>query len=222
MGDVPFLALAASDPDGLVGRWLAKNGPGVQSLAWEVPDMWASQNHLHAGRHRDHRRAHRGPPLLHAPTRHLRPHARAHRRPPSRRSPQRLAPDGWRSTAWCRWRASSASPAVVVDLEPVAALLEQVFGAEPRPVRGRRTRGDGATSPSATSLCASSRRSTIPASGTKRLRAGAARCTRSRSQSTSTPRSPGSRRGDRHRPRNRNALARPHRHVRDPPPTGRG
>ncbi len=46
MGDVPFLALVSADPDGLVGRWLAKNGPGVQPLAWEVPDMWASQNHL--------------------------------------------------------------------------------------------------------------------------------------------------------------------------------
>src|SRR6185369_10658234 len=38
LGDVPFLALAASGPDGVVGRWLAKHGPGVQSLAWEVPD----------------------------------------------------------------------------------------------------------------------------------------------------------------------------------------
>ena len=46
MGDAPFLALASEDPDGLVGRWLAKNGPGVQSLAWEVPDMWAWRNYL--------------------------------------------------------------------------------------------------------------------------------------------------------------------------------
>ena len=39
MGDVPVLALASDDPDGVVGRWLTRNGPGVQSLAWEVPDM---------------------------------------------------------------------------------------------------------------------------------------------------------------------------------------
>ena len=46
MGDAPVLALAPSDPDGVVGRWLTKNGPGVHSLAWEVANLDAAQERV--------------------------------------------------------------------------------------------------------------------------------------------------------------------------------
>jgi hypothetical protein len=48
MGDLPVLALAPSDPDGVVGRWLDQNGPGVHSLAWEIPDLDAAQEQVRA------------------------------------------------------------------------------------------------------------------------------------------------------------------------------
>jgi hypothetical protein len=46
MGDQPVLALAPSSPDGVVGRWFAKNGPGVHSLAWEVDDIDVAQERV--------------------------------------------------------------------------------------------------------------------------------------------------------------------------------
>jgi methylmalonyl-CoA/ethylmalonyl-CoA epimerase len=50
--NVPIVLLAASDPVGTVGRYLAANGPSVQSLAWEIPDMWRTENLLRAGGYR--------------------------------------------------------------------------------------------------------------------------------------------------------------------------
>jgi catechol 2,3-dioxygenase-like lactoylglutathione lyase family enzyme len=47
--NVPVVALAPSDPAGTVARYLARNGPGVHSLAWEIPDMWRTENLLRAG-----------------------------------------------------------------------------------------------------------------------------------------------------------------------------
>ena len=46
--NVPIVLLASTDPDGNLGRFLASNGPGVQSLAWEIPDMWRTENLLRA------------------------------------------------------------------------------------------------------------------------------------------------------------------------------
>lgn len=133
MGDVPFLALGASDPDGLVGRWLAKNGPGVQSLAWEVPDMWASQNHLvQAGI---------GITGVHIEGRHFFMHPRDtfglmleltdDRLPGDPRNG--LSPNGG-GDGLVQVSGVAHVTAVVVDLDPVAALLEQVFGSEARSV----------------------------------------------------------------------------------------
>ena len=45
-GNVPLLALSSTDPDGTVGRYLTRNGPGVQSLAWEIEDMWGTDHRL--------------------------------------------------------------------------------------------------------------------------------------------------------------------------------
>jgi catechol 2,3-dioxygenase-like lactoylglutathione lyase family enzyme len=45
---VPIVLIASTDPDGNVGRFLAANGPSVQSLAWEIPDMWRTENLLRA------------------------------------------------------------------------------------------------------------------------------------------------------------------------------
>ena len=133
MGDVPFLALASADPDGLVGRWLAKNGPGVQSLAWEVPDMWASQNHL--------MQAGIGITGVHIEGRHFFMHPRDtfglmleltdDRLPGDPRNG--LSPTGGGDGLVQVVRVAHVT-AVVVDLEPVAALLGLVFGSEPRPV----------------------------------------------------------------------------------------
>jgi hypothetical protein len=133
MGDVPFLALAAADPDGLVGRWLAKHGPGVQSLAWEVADMWASQNHL--------MRAGIGITGVHIEGRHFFMHPRDtfglmleltdDRLPGDPRNG--LSPTGGGDGLVQVVRVAHVT-AVVVDLEPVAALLGLVFGVEPRPV----------------------------------------------------------------------------------------
>jgi catechol 2,3-dioxygenase-like lactoylglutathione lyase family enzyme len=46
--NVPIVLLAATDPEGTIGRFLATNGPSVQSLAWEIPDMWRTENLLRA------------------------------------------------------------------------------------------------------------------------------------------------------------------------------
>ena len=46
--NVPIVLLASTDPNGNLGRFLASNGPGVQSLAWEIPDMWRTENLLRA------------------------------------------------------------------------------------------------------------------------------------------------------------------------------
>jgi Glyoxalase/Bleomycin resistance protein/Dioxygenase superfamily len=133
MGDVPFLALGASDADGLVGRWLAKNGPGVQSLAWEVPDMWAAQNHL--------QQAGIGITGVHIEGRHFFLHPRDtfglmleltdDRLPGDPRNG--LSPTGG-GDGLVPVSGVAHVTAVVVALDPVSALLDQVFGAEPRRV----------------------------------------------------------------------------------------
>lgn len=135
MGDVPFLALAASDPDGVVGRWLARNGPGVQSLAWEVPDMWASQNHL--------MQAGIGITGVHIAGRHFFMHPRDtfglmleltdDRLPGDPRNG--LSPTGG-GDGLVQVLGVAHVTGVVVDLEPVTAQLATVFGAEPRTVAG--------------------------------------------------------------------------------------
>jgi len=136
MGDVPFLALGAANPDGLVGRWLAKNGPGVQSLAWEVPDMWVAQNHL--------QQAGIGITGVHIEGRHFFMHPRDtfglmleltdDLLPGDPRNG--LSPTGG-GDGLVQVSGVAHVTAVVVDLEPVAALLEQVFGAQPRPVTAK-------------------------------------------------------------------------------------
>ena len=133
MGDVPFLALAAADPNGLVGRWLAKNGPGVQSLAWEVPDMWASQNHL--------MQAGIGITGVHIEGRHFFMHPRDtfglmleltdDRLPGDPRNG--LAPTGGGDGLVQVARVERVT-GVVVDLEPVTDLFTTVFGAEPEAI----------------------------------------------------------------------------------------
>ncbi|HEU5307082.1 MAG TPA: VOC family protein [Acidimicrobiia bacterium] len=133
MGDVPVLALASADPDGLVGRWLAKHGPGVQSLAWEVPDMWSSQNHL--------QQAGIGITGVHVEGRHFFMHPRDtfglmleltdDRLPGDPRNG--LTPTGGGDGLVQVSRVVHVT-AVVVDLERVAALLHLVFGTEPRAV----------------------------------------------------------------------------------------
>jgi hypothetical protein len=133
MGDVPFLSLASAEPDGLVGRWLAKNGPGVQSLAWEVPDMWASQNHL--------MQMGIGITGVHIEGRHFFMHPRDTFGLMLELTDDRLAGDprnGLSPTGGGDGLVQVLGVAhvtgVVVDLEPVAALLNQIFGAEPRAV----------------------------------------------------------------------------------------
>jgi catechol 2,3-dioxygenase-like lactoylglutathione lyase family enzyme len=46
--NVPIVGLASTDPDGAIGRYLARNGPGIHSVAWEIPDMWTTENLLRA------------------------------------------------------------------------------------------------------------------------------------------------------------------------------
>jgi catechol 2,3-dioxygenase-like lactoylglutathione lyase family enzyme len=46
--NVPIVLLTATDPGGNIGRFLAGNGPSVHSLAWEIPDMWRTENLLRA------------------------------------------------------------------------------------------------------------------------------------------------------------------------------
>jgi methylmalonyl-CoA/ethylmalonyl-CoA epimerase len=133
MGNMPVLALASADPDGVVGRWLAKNGPGVQSLAWEVPDMWASQNYL----------MQMGIRItgVHVEGRHFFMHPRDtfglmleltdDRLPGDRRNG--MEPTGG-GAGILQVSGVARVTAVVVDLEPVTALFDKVFGAAPRPV----------------------------------------------------------------------------------------
>ena len=133
MGDVPFLALASDDPDGLVGRWLAKNGPGVQSLAWEVPDMWSAQNYL--------MQAGIGITGVHVEGRHFFMHPRDTFGLMLELTDDRLAGDkrqGLEPTGGgdglVQVERVAHVTAVVVDLEPVAELFALVFGVEPRAV----------------------------------------------------------------------------------------
>jgi hypothetical protein len=135
MGDVPFLALAASAPGGVVGRWLAKHGPGVQSLAWEVPDMWASQNHL--------QQAGIGITGVHIEGRHFFMHPRDTYGLMLELTDDRLANDPRNAGSpigggdgLVQVSRVARVTGVVVDLEPVTALLLDVFGTEPRPVAG--------------------------------------------------------------------------------------
>ena len=135
LGDVPFLALAASGPDGVVGRWLAKHGPGVQSLAWEVPDMWSAQNHL--------QQAGIGITGVHIEGRHFFMHPRDTYGLMLELTDDRLdndprnggSPTGGGDGLVQVARVAHVT-AAVVDLEPVTALLRDVFGAEPRGVPG--------------------------------------------------------------------------------------
>jgi catechol 2,3-dioxygenase-like lactoylglutathione lyase family enzyme len=133
MGNVPFLALGSADPDGLVGRWLAKNGPGVQSLAWEVPDMWSAQNYL--------QQLGIGITGVHVPGRHFFMHPRDtfglmleltdDRLDGDPR--QGLTPTGG-GDGLVQVHGVAHVTAIVPDLEPVTALFAQIFGVEPRPV----------------------------------------------------------------------------------------
>jgi catechol 2,3-dioxygenase-like lactoylglutathione lyase family enzyme len=43
-----IVSLASTGPDGAMGRYLARNGPSIHSLAWEIPDMWTTENLLRA------------------------------------------------------------------------------------------------------------------------------------------------------------------------------
>jgi methylmalonyl-CoA/ethylmalonyl-CoA epimerase len=133
MGDVPVLALGASDTDGLVGRWLAKHGPGVQSLAWEVPDLWAAQNLLE--------QAGIGITGVHVTQRHFFLHPRdtfglllelsdGHIDHDPRTGG---TPIGGGDGIVPVVRVAHVT-GVVTDLEPVASFLGTVFGAEPAPV----------------------------------------------------------------------------------------
>lgn len=133
MGDVPVLALASADPDGLVGRWLARHGPGVQSLAWEVPDLWASQNHL--------LQAGIGITGVHVEGRHFFMHPRDtfglmleltdDRLPGDPRNG--LSPTGG-GDGLVQVAGVARVTAVVVELEPVVTLFDLVFGSVPRPI----------------------------------------------------------------------------------------
>jgi catechol 2,3-dioxygenase-like lactoylglutathione lyase family enzyme len=46
VGGYPFILLSRGAPGGPVASFLARWGPGVHSLAWEVDDMWTTQNLL--------------------------------------------------------------------------------------------------------------------------------------------------------------------------------
>jgi hypothetical protein len=135
MGSVPFLALGSNDPEGTVGRWLARHGPGVQSLAWEVPDMWSAQNYL--------QQLGVGITGVHVPGRHFFMHPRDtfglmleltdDRLPGDPR--QGLTPTGG-GDGLIEVHGVAHVTAVVPELEPVTAQFAQVFGSAPRPVTG--------------------------------------------------------------------------------------
>ncbi len=133
MGDVPVLSLASADPEGLVGRWLTRNGPGVQSLAWEVPDMWASQNHL--------MQAGIGITGVHIEGRHFFLHPRDTFGLMLELTDDRLPCDPRNGGTPVRAgeglvpvTSVAHVTGVVVDLEPVSALFDDVFGVTPNPV----------------------------------------------------------------------------------------
>ncbi|HVV30633.1 MAG TPA: VOC family protein [Mycobacteriales bacterium] len=46
VGGYPFILLAKGEPGGPVDKFFQRYGPSVQSLAWEVDDMWVVQNLL--------------------------------------------------------------------------------------------------------------------------------------------------------------------------------
>jgi methylmalonyl-CoA/ethylmalonyl-CoA epimerase len=46
VGGYPFILLSRGLPGGPIANFLARYGPGVHSLAWEVADMWTAQNLL--------------------------------------------------------------------------------------------------------------------------------------------------------------------------------
>ena len=46
VGGFPFIILSKGEPGGPVHGFLQRYGPGVHSLAWEVDDMWTTQNLL--------------------------------------------------------------------------------------------------------------------------------------------------------------------------------
>jgi catechol 2,3-dioxygenase-like lactoylglutathione lyase family enzyme len=46
VGGFPIILLSKGAPGGPVASFLERYGPGVHSLAWEVADMWATQNLL--------------------------------------------------------------------------------------------------------------------------------------------------------------------------------
>ncbi len=222
MGDVPFLALAAADPKGLVGRWLAKNGPGVQSLAWEVPDMWASQNHL--------MQAGIGITGVHIEGRHFFMHPRDtfglmleltdDRLPGDPRNG--LAPTGGGDGLVQVSRVERVT-GVVVDLEPVTDLFDMVFGVEPRAISS-----DGPEAVADFDIGDLTLRLVAPVDDDQRVarrareRAGHVALGRARRRPRRRARRVGRSR-HRHRPRRAgHALARARRHLRAAPPTGRG
>ncbi len=133
MGNVPFLALGSTDPDGLVGRWLARNGPGVQSLAWEVPDLWGAQNYL--------QQMGIGITGVHVPGRHFFMHPRDTFGLMLELTDDRLDGDPRQGRAptgggdgLVQVHGVAHVTAAVPELEPVTALFAQVFGVAPRSV----------------------------------------------------------------------------------------
>lgn len=46
VGGYPFILMSGADPDSPTAKFVQRFGPGVHSLAWEVPDMWVAQNLL--------------------------------------------------------------------------------------------------------------------------------------------------------------------------------
>jgi catechol 2,3-dioxygenase-like lactoylglutathione lyase family enzyme len=46
LGGFPFILLSKGVPGGPVAKFLTRYGPAVHSLAWEVEDMWTTQNLL--------------------------------------------------------------------------------------------------------------------------------------------------------------------------------
>src|SRR5262249_32377608 len=131
MGTVPFLALGSADPDGTVGRWLAKHGPGVQSLAWEVRDMWSAQNYL--------QQLGIGITGVHVTGRHFFMHPRDTFGLMLELTDDRLDGDP-RQGRTPTGGGDGLVPvhgvahvtAIVPDLEPVATQFAQIFGVEPR------------------------------------------------------------------------------------------